>query len=123
LAQHQRVYFVSKKQIIALCFQIKRTQIIVIVKTATVNRSYGQPRPRVVEDTIQRREIQIEKKTFVLALKENPRGCFLRITEFREPQSAAIIIPLPGLKDFQKLLADMVAAANNIQPTKTSPPA
>ena len=40
-----------------------------------------QPRPFVQEDTLATKEIQIERKAFFLALKENPRGRLLRITE------------------------------------------
>src|ERR1039457_4114052 len=44
-------------------------------------RPYAQPRPPVNEDTLKSEQVQIERKTFVLMLKENPRGRFLRITE------------------------------------------
>ena len=44
-------------------------------------RSHGPPKPRVEEDTIRSEKIQIERKSFLLALKENARGRFLRITE------------------------------------------
>ena len=79
---------------------------------------YSQPRPQVIEDTLQSCELEIERKTFVFTLKENPRGRFLRITELRNPRSAAIIVPAPGLKDFQKILADMVKVESEI-PAKT----
>jgi hypothetical protein len=39
------------------------------------------PRPRTQEDTIKTHEFQIERKTFVFLLRENPRGRFLRIIE------------------------------------------
>ena len=39
------------------------------------------PRPPTNEDTLKTEKIQIERKTFVFSLKENPRGRFLRITE------------------------------------------
>jgi hypothetical protein len=37
------------------------------------------PRPPVNEDTLRTERIQVERKTFVFTLKENPRGRFLRI--------------------------------------------
>jgi hypothetical protein len=40
-----------------------------------------QPRPQVNEDTLKSEKIQIERKTYNLTLKENPRGRFLRICE------------------------------------------
>ena len=90
--------------------------------------SYGQPYhqpyaphpPRPPEDTLLTSEIQIERKTFVLSLKENPRGRLLRITEEVGGKRNTIIIPAPGLKDFKKLLDEMVNAADEI-PAKSQP--
>jgi hypothetical protein len=72
------------------------------------NRSYGAPKPPVNEDTLKSDKIQIERKTFVFALKENPRGRFLRITEDVGGRRDTIIIPAPGLEDFKRLLDEMV---------------
>ena len=77
-------------------------------------RPYGQPRPPVNEDTLKSEKIQIERKTFVLTLKENPRGRFLRITEDVGGRRDTIIIPATGLEDFKKLVEEMVKAANEI---------
>src|SRR5580704_4819602 len=76
-------------------------------------RSYsaGPPKPPVNEDTLKTEKIQIERKTFVFTLKENPRGRFLRITEDVGGRRDTIIIPAPGLEDFKKLLDEMVKAA------------
>lgn len=77
------------------------------------NRSYGsyQPKPSVNEDTLKTDKIQIERKTFILTLKENPRGRFLRITEDVGGRRDTIIIPAPGLADFKRVLDEMVKAA------------
>jgi len=77
---------------------------------------YGQPKPQVSEDTLKTDRIQIERKTFIFTLKENPRGRFLRITEDVGGRRDNIIIPAPGLEDFQKLIQDMVKASNDIPP-------
>jgi len=82
---------------------------------------YGQPKPPVQEDTLKNEKIQIERKTFVFTLKENPRGRFLRITEDVGGRRDTIIIPSTGLEDFKKLLEEMVKTSNNI-PQKSSPP-
>ena len=60
--------------------------------------------------------MQIERKTFVFALKENSRGRFLRITEDVGGRRDTIIIPAPGLEDFKKLLDDMIKVANETPP-------
>ena len=80
------------------------------------NRSYGPPKTPVSEDTLKSEKVQIERKTFVFALKENPRGRFLRITEDVGGRRDTIIIPAPGLEDFKKLLDDMVKASAEIPP-------
>jgi PHP family Zn ribbon phosphoesterase len=55
-------------------------------------------------------------------LKENPRGRFLRISEENDSKRNSIIIPAPGLKDFQKLINEMVKASDEI-PVKSKPAA
>ena len=80
------------------------------------NRTFGVPKPHVNEDTLKADKVQIERKTFVFTLKENPRGRFLRITEDVGGRRDTIIIPAPGLADFKKLLDEMVKASNEIPP-------
>lgn len=75
------------------------------------NRQFGSPKPPVNEDTLRSDKVQIERKTFVFTLKENPRGRFLRITEDVGGRRDTIIVPAPGLEDFKKILDDMVRAA------------
>ncbi len=79
-----------------------------------------RPKSQVVEDTIKSEKIQIERKTFVLSLKENPRGRFLRITEDVGGRRDTIIIPAPGLEDFKRLVEEMLKASNDTPP-KTEP--
>ena len=63
------------------------------------NRGFGAPKPHVNEDTLRSGTVQIERKTFVFTLKENPRGRFLRITEDVGGRRDAIIIPAPGQRE------------------------
>ena len=81
------------------------------------HRHHGPPKPPVNEDTLKSDKVQIERKTFLFALKENPRGRFLRITEDVGGRRDTIIIPAPGLEDFKKIIDQMVEAAN--EPPKT----
>ncbi len=74
-------------------------------------RHYGPPKPPVNEETLKSDKVQIERKTFVFTLKENPGGRFLRIPEDVGGRRDTIIVPAPGLEDFKKLLDDMVKAA------------
>ena len=81
------------------------------------HRHHGPPKPPVNEETLKSDKVQIERKTFLFALKENPRGRFLRITEDVGGRRDTIIIPAPGLEDFKKIIDQMVEAAN--EPPKT----
>jgi len=76
-------------------------------------RSYsaGPPKPPVNEDTLRTEKIQVERKTFIFTLKENPRGRFLRITEDVNGRRDNVIIPSTGLEEFRKVLDDMVRAS------------
>jgi PurA ssDNA and RNA-binding protein len=85
-------------------------------------RPYGPPKPPVNEDTLKTDKIQIERKTFVFTLKENPRGRFLRVTEDVGGRRDTIIIPATGLEDFKKMVDDMVKASAEI-PVKPAGPA
>jgi hypothetical protein len=79
-------------------------------------RPYSQPKPPVAEDTLRSDKVQIERKTFVFTLKENPRGRFLRITEDVGGRRDTIIIPAPGLNDFRDVLEQMIKASDEIPP-------
>ena len=68
------------------------------------------------EETLKSDKIQVERKTFLFTLKENPRGRFLRITEDVGGRRDNIIIPAPGLEDFKKVLDEMVEAAGELPP-------
>jgi hypothetical protein len=76
----------------------------------------GPPKPRVDEDTLKTDKVQIERKTFIFTLKENPRGRFLRITEDVNGRRDNVIIPATGLEEFKKILDDMVKASAEIPP-------
>ena len=69
-------------------------------------------RPFVQDETLKTVELQVERKTFFLTLKENPRGRFLRISEEASNRRNSIIVPTTGLREFQKLIEEMVLAAD-----------
>ena len=80
------------------------------------HRPFGSAKPPVNEETLRSEKIQIERKTFLFALKENPRGRFLRITEDVGGRRDTIIIPAPGLEEFKRLLDEMVKTAGEMPP-------
>ena len=71
----------------------------------------GSGKPIGNEETIKTDRIQIERKTFVFSLKENPRGRFLRITEDVNGRRDTIIVPSTGLEDFKRIVEEMVHAS------------
>ena len=79
--------------------------------------SYGArpPKPPINEDTLKTEKIQIERKTFVFTLKENPRGRFLRITEDVNGRRDSVIVPSTGLDEFCKVFAAMARASAETQ--------
>jgi hypothetical protein len=79
-------------------------------------------KPRIVETTLTQGELVIERKTFTAILKENPRGRFLRIIENGGSKYCSVIVPHAGMKDFQKMLTDMVKAAETIPAKKEAAP-
>ena len=82
--------------------------------------SYAAHKPHVAEDTLQTEKIQIERKMFVLTLRENPRGRFLRITEDVNGRRDSIIVPATGLEDFKRVVDEMVRMSAETPP-KTAP--
>jgi hypothetical protein len=78
---------------------------------------YGnqQPRPPVQEDSLKTAELEIERKSFRLMLKENLRGRFVRITESNGSKFNSIMVPESGLADFLRVLNEMVAVAGDLQ--------
>lgn len=73
-----------------------------------------QPRQPVQESTLKSGQIQIERKTFVLTLKENSQGRFLRISEENHMKRNAIIVPATGLFEFRQMIEDMMKASVEI---------
>jgi hypothetical protein len=65
------------------------------------------------DETLRSEKLQIERKTFVFTLKENPRGRFLRITEDVAGRRDTIIVPAPGLEDFLRMIGEMARVASS----------
>ncbi|MGE3308614.1 MAG: RNA-binding protein [Limisphaerales bacterium] len=66
------------------------------------------PHPPPPEETLRSEKFQVERKVFILSLKENPRGRFLRITEDVGGRRDHVIIPATGLEDLRRLLESMI---------------
>jgi hypothetical protein len=84
------------------------------------NENYQQrpplDRPRVPEVMLKELFVQVERKLFVLALKQNERGRFLRLTEEANNRQTTIIIPSAGLEEVHQALGEMIAASGDLPP-------
>jgi hypothetical protein len=75
-----------------------------------------EPRQKVEECTLNSGLLQIEHKEFVLSLKENIRGRFVRIVEHNSDRVSSIMIPESGLEDFYAVVLQMVEADKEFPP-------
>ena len=73
------------------------------------------------EETLKTEKLQIERKSFAFALKENPRGRFLRITEDVGGRRDTIIVPATGLEEFKRLIEDMLKLSAETPPKTHQP--
>lgn len=69
-----------------------------------------------MDNLIEARELQIERKLFHLEFRENDRGKFLRITEEAHGRRNTIIVPSTGMQDFTAAIADVLASSGGMQP-------
>ena len=72
--------------------------------------SVSSPAP-LNEETLKTEKLQIERKMFIFALKCNPRGRFLRITEDVAGRRDSIIVPASGLGEFKRVVEEMARVA------------
>ena len=68
-----------------------------------------------MEDTISSRELTIERKHFIIELRENERGRFLKITEAAHGRRNSVIIPSTGLDEFEDKLDEVVSEGEDAE--------
>jgi hypothetical protein len=66
------------------------------------------PPPGKMDNIIEAKELQIERKRFYVELRENERGKFLRITEEAHGRRNSIIVPTTGVDDFTAAIAEVL---------------
>jgi hypothetical protein len=62
-----------------------------------------------MDDVIEAKELQIERKHFHVELRENDRGRFLRITEETNGRRNTIIVPTTGVEDFTAAIGEVLS--------------
>ena len=63
-----------------------------------------------MENVIEAKQLQIERKQFHVELRENDRGKFLRITEEAHGRRNTIIVPSTGVHEFTAAIAEVLGA-------------
>ena len=66
-----------------------------------------------MDNTIEAKELQIERKHFHVEFRENDRGKFLRITEEAHGRRNTIIVPSTGLDEFTAAIGQVLAGAES----------
>ena len=61
-----------------------------------------------MDNIIEAKELQIERKHFYVELRENDRGKFLRITEEAHGRRNSIIVPSTGIDEFTAIIAEVL---------------
>jgi hypothetical protein len=68
-----------------------------------------------MEDTISSRELTIERKHFIIELRENERGRFLKITEAAHGRRNSVIIPSTGLDECEDKLDEVLSEGEDAE--------
>jgi PurA ssDNA and RNA-binding protein len=64
-----------------------------------------------MDNLIEARELQIERKHFHVEFRENDRGKFLRITEEAHGRRNTIIVPSTGVEEFTAAIEQVIEEA------------
>jgi len=64
-----------------------------------------------MDNIIEARELQIERKHFHVEFRENERGKFLRITEEAHGRRNTIIVPSTGIDEFTAAIDEVIESA------------
>jgi hypothetical protein len=65
-----------------------------------------------MDNIIEAKQLQIERKHFHVEYRENDRGKFLRITEEAHGRRNTIIVPSTGVEDFTAAISEVIVNAD-----------
>ena len=66
-----------------------------------------------MDNIIEAKELQIERKRFHVEFRENDRGKFLRITEEAHGRRNTIIVPSTGVDELTAAIGEVLAGAES----------
>jgi hypothetical protein len=67
-----------------------------------------------MDNIIEARQLQIERKYFHVELRENDRGKFLRITEEAHGRRNTIIVPSTGVNEFMNAVGEVLTNSDRL---------
>ncbi len=70
----------------------------------------------LMDNVIEAKQLQIERKNFHVELRENDRGRFLRITEEAHGRRNTIIVPSTGVSEFTAVIGEVLGTSNGLSP-------
>jgi hypothetical protein len=68
-----------------------------------------------MDNLIEARDLQIERKHFHVEFRENDRGKFLRITEEAHGRRNTIIVPSTGVDEFTSAIDEVIEHAEHAE--------
>ena len=80
--------------------------ILPFVNESSVNSAVSE-----MDNIIEAKELQIERKHFHVEFRENDRGKFLRITEEAHGRRNTIIVPSTGVDEFTAAIGEVIESA------------
>ena len=93
-------------RILRSCFWVESSSIL-------ASRHSRLPGLQSMDNIIEARELQIERKHFHVEFRENERGKFLRITEEAHGRRNTIIVPSTGVEDFTAAIGQVLDSAQS----------
>ncbi len=83
--------------------------------------TYTRPRTGEMDNIIEAKQLQIERKHFHVEFRENDRGKFLRITEEAHGRRNTIIVPSTGVDEFTAAISDVIGASVGVAVSAANP--
>src|SRR5271168_3039152 len=83
---------------------------------AILRGSFSNKTPATMDNIIATKELQVERKHFLIEFRENDRGRFLKIIEEAHGRRNTIIVPSTGLDEFTAAVDEVLDTAEKATP-------
>jgi hypothetical protein len=69
-----------------------------------------------MDNVIASKELQVERKRFIIEFRENERGRFLKIVEESHGRRNTVIVPSTGIDEFNAAVDEVLEVADKSSP-------